>query len=38
MQRRTYLGEKKLVQAVKVDEDTVDLRFWSREIAEQCKV
>ena len=37
--RWTYLGDKKLVQAVKGSEVYImDLMFWAREIVKQCKV
>ena len=39
MHRWTHLGDKKLVQAVKGSKVYImDLRFWAREIVEQCKV
>ena len=37
--RWTHLGNKKLVQAVKGSKVYImDLRFWARDIVEQCKV
>jgi hypothetical protein len=39
MHRWTHLGDKKLVQAVKGSKLYImDLRFWDREIVEQCKL
>ena len=39
MHRQTYLGEKKLVQAVKGSKVYImELRFWAKEIVGECKV
>ena len=39
MLKQTHLGDKKLIQAVKVSKVyAVDLRFLDRETVEQCKI